>query len=87
MEYVSLEKSRSGWQPDQPDAPPPGKALTAALKAAGLPTTGNVAEKQARLAAHEADSDAAPPPQTPADPAANDTHPDDGASVSNPEED
>lgn len=36
--------------------PPRGKALDAALDAAGLPKSGTVAEKQARLAEHNADS-------------------------------
>lgn len=66
-----LNTSGTEWQLVGGDAPAGllrGEELTAALVAAGLPTTGKVAEKRARLAEHEAaqptvqqDPEVAPP--------------------------
>jgi hypothetical protein len=88
MQYVSIATSRSGWQPDPPAAELKGKALDDALDQAGLPKSGTADEKRAALAAHEASTDVnAPSPETSVDPAAINTNPDDGLSVSKHEED
>lgn len=52
----------AGLQKKPADQPLSGRALNQALKAAGLPTGGKVAEKRARLAEWQADAGDAEPP-------------------------
>lgn len=61
----SLLNSGGPWRAvgATPDGVLTGKALTAALKDADLPTTGTAAEKRARLAEHEAQLEQDPDPE------------------------
>jgi hypothetical protein len=86
MKYVSLEKSRAGWQADPAAAVLRGAALDDALEVAGLPKTGSADEKRAALAEYQAADESPAAPDTSADSAARITHTDGGPTASKPEE-